>query len=123
MRNAFLGPNNKTCYALGADELPKNKKYGTGHKITTSQRQPGCINDKYNPMLPSAHREQQKLCVKDTKPPMEDSMQKKCSHMNEPVYVAQKREIRRQILVIRTMAFCSISQIGESKGQNPPAAA
>lgn len=40
MRNAFLGFNNQTWYALGGDELPKNKKYvsmPTGHKITTSQ--------------------------------------------------------------------------------------
>lgn len=38
-RNAFLGCNKKTCYALGFGELPKNKKYvsmPTGHKITPS---------------------------------------------------------------------------------------
>lgn len=94
-------------------------EYSNWSQVT--QRQPGCANYKYNPMLHSAHREQQKFCVEDTKPPMEDSMQKNVHTWMNWYMLPIKREIRRQFSIIRTMTFCSISQIGESKGQNPPA--
>lgn len=61
--------------------------------------------------------ENSKKFVSDTKPPMEDSMQKNVHGWTNWYTMPIKKEIRRQFLVIRTKAFCSISQIGESKGR------
>lgn len=119
----FWGLIKNTCYARRADELPKHKKYvsiPTGHKITTSHTKTITLYKSY-PMLHSAHREQQKFCVQDTKPPMEDSMQKNVHTWVNWYTLPIKREIRRQFPIIRTMTFCSNSQIGGSKEQNPPA--
>lgn len=81
--------------------------------LQVTQGQPGCANYKYNPMLHSAHREQQKFCVKDTKPPMDDSMQKNVHTWMNWHMLPIKREIGRNFSIIRTMTFCSISQVGE----------